>query len=367
MSENIFKILKVADKEDVISNLLVQALNKVATFRSSFLELIIDDWENQYHSFQAYTRTLISETGVPDILINIEQEKGVHSLIIIENKLKAKEGEDQTKKYSSQKMVNKLKGKFSIENVNKYFIFLTLFPEQTPSSDKFKKITYEDLLKVRYNNDSIITRLLRDFSKILEEFYNCREINPNDNIFKKLYSVPEIDGGYLYFKTFINNLALDKSLNIEEFFRGSKTGRKYYGARISKSAWHPSKMNIDKPEDFVPKENFNIHFEPQYDVLNKKLILYLHYEVNPYQTKNWVEEHIPKTKYDKYLKKRNKVKDKLKNKDLEDLKISGYTNQIAKATIDFQDKNAEELIKSISEFINKVASEINDILYELTE
>jgi len=365
MSENIFKILKIADKEDVISNLLVHALNKVPSFRSDFLELILYDWKDQYINFNAYTRTLIPETGVPDIVIDIEQKKEKHFLIIIENKLKAKEGTDQTKKYSSQEVINKLKNKFEIDKVNKDYVFLTLFPDQEPASDRFKKITYEDLLKIEYKTNSVIEKLLSDFFKIVQEFYKCKNINSKDNIYKKLSSVLELDGGYLYFKSLIKSLDLDKSLNVEGFFRMNRSGRKIYGARISKPVWHPSKMDLENPKKFEPKKDYNIHFEPQYNVLNGKLNLYLHYEVNPYKPKKWVNKNIPERRYNEYWATREKVQNKLKNKDLVNLKISGRTNQIAKATMDFQNKKAEKMIKSTSELINNVTLEIDNILCEI--
>lgn len=364
MSDNIYKILNIADKEDVISNLLTHSLNNIPLFRNDFGELILNNWNNNYKDFEAYTRTNIPGVGVPDIVITFKQNDKQY-LIILENKLKAKEGADQTEKYASKKMLNGLKDKLDIINPKIEYVFLTLFPDQEPINDQFKKITYKDLLNDHFEGKNTIGNLLNDFIEILDYFYECSKITSTDDVYEKLSSVSELDGGYLYFQSFIKELSLNNSLNIEKFFRDSKRGRKYYGARISKPKWHPSKLDLDNPEIFIPNKHFNIHFEPQYNVLKGEFILYLHYETNPYKPKKWVNKNIPKQKYDKYWKLRNSVKKDLKNKNIKELKISGRTNQIAKATIDFKNKNATEIIRKIEKLINNVSVSIDDILNKL--
>lgn len=364
MSDNIFKILNIANKEDVVSNLLAHSLNNIPLFRNSFGELILDVCNSNYKEFEAYTRTNIPKIGVPDIVITFKQNEKQY-LVILENKLKAKEGADQTQKYASEKMLNELKDKLNIINPKVKYVFLTLFPDQEPINVQFEKITYQDLLDNRFKGKTTIENLLNDFIEILDNFYDCSKITPNDDIFEKLSSVSELDGGYLYFQSFLKELSLNNTLNIEKFFRDSKSGRKYYGARISKPKWHPSKLDLNNPETFIPNKHFNIHFEPQYNVLKGKFTLYLHYETNPYKPKKWVDKNIPKQKYDKYWELRKSVKNKLKNKNIKEIKISGRTNQIAKATINFKNKNAKEIISKLEKLINKVSVSIDDILNEL--
>ncbi|MFW5981161.1 MAG: PD-(D/E)XK nuclease family protein [bacterium] len=364
MRDNIFKILNVADKEDVISNMLVFSLNNHTSFREFFMRKITNKYDNNCSNFKAYTRTSIQGVGVPDIVINY-QLNGKQFQIIVENKLKAKEGEDQTVKYSSKQLINGLKRRFNFERVETEYIFLTLFPNQEPVNKEFNKLTYKDLLDYNYNDKTVIDKLLSDFFKILNDFYECSVINFDDDVYKKLTSVPELDGGFLYFQSLIKILNLNNSLDIENFFRDSKNGRNYYGVRISKPNWHPSKLDIKEPENFLPNEHYNIHFEPQYNVLSGDFTIYLHYETNPYKPKKWVDNNIPVEKYNKYWEIRSKVKNKLRNIDIKNFQISGRTNQIAKAKIDFNNKSAEEIIKKLETLFNNNSIIIDKVLSEV--
>ena len=69
----------------------------------------------------------------------------------MENKLKADEGFNQTLRYSDEKCIKDLVDNKLLELKNKdlttEFIFLTLIPEQIPTGDNFKNITYKDLIE----------------------------------------------------------------------------------------------------------------------------------------------------------------------------------------------------------------------------
>ncbi|HHD2798783.1 TPA: PD-(D/E)XK nuclease family protein, partial [Clostridium perfringens] len=96
----------------------------------------------------AYTR-IQTVNGVPDIVIKLKSNLQ-DILVIIENKLKADEGYNQTKKYSSEKCISDLvknpKINLKNKNIKTIFLFLTLIPKQVPSGEAFKNITYKDLI-----------------------------------------------------------------------------------------------------------------------------------------------------------------------------------------------------------------------------
>jgi hypothetical protein len=52
---------------------------------------------------------------------------------------------------------------------------------------------------------------------------------------------------------------------------------------ISKAEWHPQEMKPDFGGRWrlAPAQHFNIHIEPQFNVLGGVLDSFLHYEINP--------------------------------------------------------------------------------------
>jgi hypothetical protein len=65
-------------------------------------------------------------------------------LFVIENKLKADEGENQTSRYASPDALEKLKGTLSLSAVvTPRFIVLNLFPDQKPEDALFTQVTYQ--------------------------------------------------------------------------------------------------------------------------------------------------------------------------------------------------------------------------------
>ena len=95
---NILEVLGVADREDAITNLLCFCFRRSRVFRRAFLERVcgvdapIDGWV-------ARTRIAVRGHGTPDLALGRPGEPG--TLVIIENKLKAGEGQDQTRRYAA--------------------------------------------------------------------------------------------------------------------------------------------------------------------------------------------------------------------------------------------------------------------------
>ena len=65
--------------------------------------------------------------------------------------------------------------------------------------------------------------------------------------------------------------------------------------------------------------------------------IFLHYEVNPYETAAWASNNIPNAQYNAYLKRRSRFTELLAKTGMKGWVFVGGTNQIAKVKLDFQE------------------------------
>jgi len=372
MNNNIFKVLGVQSREDSVSNAIAYAINQSDKFRNGFLSHICDKNSRDYDSCLAYTRVSTGESGIPDLVIICKSQNGAE-LIIIENKLKADEGDDQTDRYAKEESINALIDRlcpdYQRESVNASFIFLTLFPDQEPSSKKFVVKRHSDLSTININKkeiNSLAVQLISDWISLTKDFYSKSETNPEDIICKKLQNDNGMDGGYLYFRTFLGQLSLPSKLEVEDFFRDSRQGRRYYGAIFSKDSWHPREMVEDGEQWKLDVDQvFNIHLEPQFNVLSGIFSIFLHYEVNPYEPESWVNQNISKEQYNGYLARRQKFTDALQNKKPREWVFGGGSNQIAKVQLNFEEYSLMQAKNSKKIFIRETARAIDGVLSKI--
>ena len=113
---NIMDILGVTYKEDIISNLLIHSLNNSVSFKTTSLENLVQLKNVSSYTVKAYTR-IGTSMGIPDIVIALKwDEVNCDKLIIIENKLKATEGYEQTKRYTNEKCISELYEKVELNS-----------------------------------------------------------------------------------------------------------------------------------------------------------------------------------------------------------------------------------------------------------
>lgn len=366
-SPNILSILGVSSKEDVISNLLCYCIEASPAFCSVFLRDICGIDPLGLTNTRAFTRITTGSSGVPDLIVMAESATQKH-LVILENKLKADEGKDQTDRYSSPECVQDVKNYVGWPDavVAEHFIFLTLFPDQEPEANIFQCATYSDLSQAIKGltklEDPVAKLLLEAWISLVSQFYLRASISPADVLLAKLQEYDPLEGSYLYFRSFVQDLELGYGLEVEDKFRSSARGRRYFGAVISKPSWHPAEMQeVDGIYHLDAKQNFNIHFEPQFHYLKGTFELYVHYEVNPYRTASWVADNISLDQYDSYNNLRERFIETLRAKGIPDLSIGGGSNQIAKARLTIEDSTVAEARDAIAEIINRVAAHIDDI------
>ena len=277
----------IADKEDIITNLIVEGIKSAPNFKQVFFSNILEQPDKDYKDIEVYPRLSLAGLGVPDLSIVVRDSTSV-SLFLVECKMKAEEGIAQTTRYASPELVKKLEEKLKLKTVGSTnYIFLTLFPDQSPHNLKFIRKSYKDLLPYlenkNDNDEPIIKKLLCDWLELVKSFYDRQDADIEDITIDYLSSETPLDEGYLIYKKIIEKIPLGNDLNVKEFFRTSQNGRNYYGALITKPEWCPSKMDINNPISFDPTKHFCLHFEPQFDTLNKKLTLFVHLEIEGFE------------------------------------------------------------------------------------
>ena len=210
-------------------------------------------------------------------------------IVIIENKLKAEERKDQTRDYASKEAIaaiaNRLLPGKAVREAS--FVFMTLFPDQEPSAgEQYIVRRHSDLTSVVAHvinwDNALAEQLITSWVSLTSKFYSCEKVSPDDKFFERLTDDSDLDGGYLYFRSALSQVIFPNDLTLEEFFRSSAQGRHYYGVKITKEPWHPGEMieSVD-PCQLDPLCDYNIHFEPQYNVLSGVFSCFLHYESQP--------------------------------------------------------------------------------------
>ncbi|RJQ69355.1 MAG: hypothetical protein C4519_21675 [Desulfobacteraceae bacterium] len=372
--DNIFRVLGIQSREDCVSNVLAYAFNNSLPFRANFMEKICGKPLSRYDSAQAHTRVSTGESGIPDIIIVLESNSG-GEIVVIENKLKAEEGYDQTQRYASERAVAAISNRFfpNKQVDEPSFIFLTLFPDQQPAAGDRYTIRHHSDLKDVINNiadwdNKLVEQLTKDWLALIAKFYAREQVNLNDIFFEKLADDNDLDGGYLYFMSAIGQMTLPAGLiiNTEEFFRSSRQGRRFYGVRILKESWCSGGMTESSGSwTLDPFPNFNIHFEPQYNVLSGLFSCSLHYEVQPYEPEAWVKANIPIDQYDSYVARRENFSKRLLQKGLSTWSFGGGSNQLAKIPFDFKDSLYAEVKSKLEREFLVTSRVIDEVLQEM--
>lgn len=368
MKNNLFSILGIQNREDCVSNALAYSLNNSALFRQHFLNQICAKDDSMHASVNAYTRVSAGASGIPDIVITLESQTHA-DIVVIENKLKAEEGKDQTVRYSSREAIDavmdRLLPKKSLGEPS--FVFLTLFPDQEPGAQQYTVHRHSELQnvvsKISQWDNQIAEQLITDWLSLVKSFYARETVSPSDIFYDMLADDSGLDGGFLYFRQALGKLSLPSLLEVEYFFRSSQQGRRYYGAIISKSSWHPSEMvEVSGTWSLDPPTDFNIHLEPQYDVLSGIFNCFLYYEVNPYEPEQWIKANMPADQYEEYLDRRSKFASQLQNQSLPGWSFGGGSNQIAKICLDFSNSTYEEVKTALELEIGTMAQAIDTVL-----
>ena len=371
LENNLLKILGVHDREDTFTNLLAFCFNNSDKFQNLFIKFISNNSLKLNSTAKAYTRISTSKSGVPDLIITCKDNHS-DTLIILENKLKADEGKDQTDKYGSNECRDDLVKRFRLnsDHLKTHCYFLTLFPDQRPANETFTPVTYENLI-IELNlfsgeKNELVRQLTDNLIELLTLFYDQGRLQPEDIVLEKLEDSEGMDGGFLYFTNLLNSLNLPQTLKPKEFSKNSKTGRRYYLTQLIKPNWAPEEIKASNRgldyKSFDPSKHFNIHIEPQFSPLNNRFDIFLHFETNPYLPVKEARQYLDPIKYKEYLEIRSNFSEKIKLADIKAFRVGGRSNQIGKAIIDIGGKNLSQAQGCLKNTISNIAHAVDKII-----
>lgn len=371
MKDNLFTALGIQNREDCVSNAIAFAINSSPSFCQEFLRQFCEKDANLYHSVKAYTRVSAGTSGIPDIVIALETGSEA-DLAIIENKLKAEDGSDQTVRYGTKEAETALGDRLvpgkAVNSAS--HIYLTLFPDKLPESSSFAAHRHSELVdifeRVSTWESEFSRQLIGDWCTLVKCFYEREHVAPSDIFHDKLTDESGLDAGYLYFQNALKQFRLPNALEIEYCFRTSRQGRRFYGAVISKDTWHPEEMKeVNGAWEINPQKCFNIHIEPQYNVLTGIFNLYLHYEINPYEPEQWVKDNIKESQYNRYIERRTLFISLLSSRNLPGWNFVGGSNQIAKVSLDSGKTTFAKIKTMIQNEIENISKSIDEVLDQL--
>lgn len=168
---NIIDALNIFYREDVISDLLKSCFDNSELFLRQFLKgaNIALPTETK---FTVQNRVGLGKNiGTPDMVI-VGQTENKDYIIIVENKLGAAEGNEQTERYVSDQAKLMIAQRLNLTNPKFYFIYLTLDTTVTPRNSTFIPVYYKIFLQqdwILY--DATLKQVFTDFREKLKEFY----------------------------------------------------------------------------------------------------------------------------------------------------------------------------------------------------
>jgi hypothetical protein len=361
-SNNVLALLNVCGKEDVHTNLFKYCIQNSQEFSHAFITSILN-WPQETLLTGVYTRMSLPGVGVPDIVL-VGNESLRHRLGIVEVKLHADEGHDQTERYASAECIEGICSNLEIENKRvDDFVFLTLYPNQFPQNGSFRPVCMSELLAelVRHPVHDEITSelLLGNWVECLSEFYQCGILKDEDILADKFSFDGQLESGFLAFQQFFSSVPVS-GIEARNPWRGNPSGHPYYGISFGKETWAPEYLSCDDSGDlewskFNAERNFDIHIECQFDRSQRDVEFLIHYETKPYQShlkKLASEGTLPIASLDAHMKRRDVFKDCV----MDFLPIefhaarNGSINKIASATLCLDDmsvKNAREAVVSL--------------------
>lgn len=361
---NLLEVLGIADNEDAVTNLLRHCVRHSAPFREVFLSSICgipeptDGWE-------ARARMHIPGVGTPDLVL---YRKGSPSeLIILENKLHAGEGKGQTQSYADRACTDTLARDLELgPDVMPHFRYLTLFPEPA-RADSFTSCTYETLLRDPPPvgaDDPLADQLVTALYDVLAGFYAHADLDPGDLLLERLSGETDsaLDGGYLAFLAFLERIDMPAGVEVLAPFRQSWKGRKTYGAVISKESWRSSVIDSSGERWTLEPANRHIHLEPQFNALSSTFNLYIHYETHPYHSVRRLKSRVPSDQYDVYVQRREEFKKRFAQHTPPRFRVSGRTNQIARAILSLEGRTVAEGAELLTAAMNEATDWIDRTL-----
>lgn len=294
---NTFDALNVFYREDAISDFLVNCFQDSREFLLRFLQKAGLDVQEDFQFFIETRVGLGKAVGTPDIVIRLSG-KGKDTIVLIENKMGATEGKEQTVRYESSKAKEKIAARYgvAVEELNFHYVYLALDKTVKPISTKFVFLDYSIFLSEGWPlYDDNLRKLFKEFQEKLDEFYSP-VMNPYESIEQNL-SLNGLQRKICWQKILAENFFPLDHLDFEWGEVGG-AGRKNFLFLIRKPDW-------ESAETFHQaglSKTFYVHIDTYINMLQKGSQLVrdigVRFETNPY-VPHWKIDRLPD--YDTFL------------------------------------------------------------------
>ena len=363
---NTIKLLNSFYREDVITDLLCTLINTEENFAKWFVHTIcgLSDTEGE---FVSKTRIGLGRgIGTPDLVIERKVDSITNMIIVIENKLGALEGEEQTTRYASEEGIHKLCSSLKIErNIPIKFLFLTLDPYTPAQNPSFDKRDYLDFVDVNWDGlirDEAARKVMSDYAALLNEFYKpILSAKLTDDITAKISSLDALQKKLIWINM-LQSVQNDLPNQLKMTFgEAGGFGRNAAVFLFNKEEWIQNPFDGEK----LMANSCNIHFELSINLLSNRNVLdfALHYEPNPYKPK---KEYISVNGYDQYELLREKrckyfhqlIKDLNQNKLFT---LRNGSNSILKININKHQK-FKDVVNELIKIMEKISPMVDDMM-----
>ncbi|KGX92474.1 hypothetical protein N781_16150 [Pontibacillus halophilus JSM 076056 = DSM 19796] len=306
---NVFDVLNSFYREDVISDFLVSCFKESEEFLLKFLHeayISIDDGTE----FVLDTRVGLGKSiGTPDLIV-----KAVHGnrtkLIVVENKMGAAEGHEQTNRYVSMEAKVRLANKYQldIDHTEFHYIFLALDTTVRPRNSQFIFLNYDLFLKDGWTlHHEKLRMVFEDFKLKLHHFYT--PLRKPINSLETGMEMDRIQRKICWQKILAAAFSLKSEL-ILDWGDVAGAGRHNFIFLISKSGW-----TSERPfqHDGIAR-TFNVHVDTYINMLNNQKGLNeigIRFETYPYEPYQKVK-HLPN--YDAFIENKRIFGEELINR-----------------------------------------------------
>lgn len=297
-SWNAFTILGVAGAEVPICRLLSQLIQSTDVQPEPMLRALLGRPVAEGASISSVT----TEQGFSgnrsrrraDLIVDWFDAKGVPRRLVLEVKLYAHEGEDQTLDYlrCDWSKVG-TSAAHACSNCEIDFVYLTLFGDKAKASE-FRAVSFVDLAGALSGYSHLPDSrgfLARDLHELFSEAATRGLWDDSTPLHGGLVrAVGSLDMRYQIFRRFCELLAEQSDLDLHGTYRGGGQGRSWFGAHLTRPNWfnHASWSS----EVFDPQRDWWVAFQPRLNFPTNgsepRLDVGLYLETAPYRSQDKV-------------------------------------------------------------------------------
>lgn len=361
---NTFDALNIFYKEDTISDFLVSCFKDSKEFMVGFLKKA-NITITQDATVQIETRVGLGKSiGTPDIVILVK-DRNKSNLIIIENKMGAAEGHEQTNRYESLEARERIAERFQLDanHTDYYYIFLALDTTTKPKNSAFAFLNYHIFLEGDWLlQDQTLQRLFSDFQQKLRDFYK-----PVKTPYESLDFSDNLDAMQrkICWQTILYETISTNPNFIFNWGEFAGAGRSNFLFLISKNNWTSS----ESFEEAGLATTFNIHIDTYVDLLADKnntiKEIGIRFETQPYVPHNEIK---PLPGYEEFLENKREFSKRL----YQEVKKIGMQAKVRNSkllalSIPINVNNTRETVQVIKNRVDTIEGCIDQVVADMKE